>query len=162
MSYLPEEWVVSNLKDLYSYDDLATPVEGKLWLTAQLAVNPSPGEEGYYRLVVLGTTQLEVKVEANTVIPDEALCGFWLYGQFEASKIVRFANNTCVTAWMDLRELVASQDLDVYDPEGNAATETFLEALDTARKTSPSLGAAWRWAITVDPVSKVQVSLTSL
>ena len=158
MSYLPEQWEVANLKDLYAYDDLATPVDGKLWLAAQLAVNPSPGEEGYYRLVVLGTTQLEVKAEASTIIPSEKLEGYWLYGQFEPSKIVHFANNCCVTAWIDVRELVASQDLDVYDADGAAANEAFLEALDNARKATPSLGAAWRWAINVNASSKVKLT----
>ena len=154
-TYLPEDWTVANIKDLQLYEDLAKPVDGKMWLAAQLAVSPSPGDEGYFRLVVLGNPLLEVKVEASQLIPDEGPSGFWLYGQFDPSKVVRLANNSCVTAWMDLRELVASQDLDVYDPEGSSVTEEFLEALDKARKDNPTLGAAWHWDIGVNKAKKV-------
>ncbi len=154
MTYLPEEWEVSHIRELHEYDDMAKPVDGKLWLAAQLAVSPSPGDEGYYRLVVVGDTQLEVKLEASSIIPDDNLKRFWLYGQFEASRVAKLANNCCVSAWMDVLELVAAQDLDVYDQDGNSATDDFLEAMAAAKKANPTIGAAWRWAVSVNPASK--------
>jgi hypothetical protein len=48
-----------------------------------------------------------------------------------------------------VKELVASQDLDAYNAEGEPSTEAFLEALDAARSKKQRIGAAWRWAVAI-------------
>jgi len=54
-----------------------------------------------------------------------------------------------------LRELVASQDLEVLDPEGKEVTEEFLDVLDKGKDKELPLGAAWRWIIAVAKDKKV-------
>jgi len=76
--------------------------------------------------------------------------------------VYRFSNNTCVTKWHDLRELVASQDLEVLDPEGKEVTEEFLETLDKTKDQEKPVGAAWRWSIAVAKDKKVYYNLKSI
>jgi len=72
-------------------------------------------------------------------------------------KFHRFANNSCASKWHDLRELVASQDLEVIDPEGKEVTEEFLDVLDKKKDGEQPVGAAWRWIIAVAKDKKVQL-----
>ena len=52
---------------------------------------------------------------------------------------------------------MASQDLEVVDPEGKEVTEEFLEALDKLKDGDSPVGAAWRWTIAVAKDKKVFV-----
>jgi len=90
MSVLPPDWHVANIKDVHAVEDSQTSHLDKVVLSAQLAVNPAPGEEGFYRLYLKGAATLKVKVEVSKVIPDEAFCGYFLYGEFQPEKQIRY------------------------------------------------------------------------
>ena len=55
---------------------------------------------------------------------------------------MHFQPNSAASAWMDLKELVASQDIDVLDKEGEPATEFFIELLEKEGE-----GASLRWLL---------------
>jgi hypothetical protein len=57
--------------------------------------------------------------------------------------------NSTATGWADFRELVASQDVDILDQNGELAAEELLAAMDQHRSGKAPLGAAWRWMVAV-------------
>jgi hypothetical protein len=64
---------------------------------------------------------------------------------------------------LSVKELVASQDLDAYNAEGEPSTEAFLDALDAARSKKQRIGAAWRWAVAIaDGGRSLELQLQSL
>jgi len=89
MSILPADWPIGDIKDIHAAEDSQPSHPDKIVLGAQLAVNPAPGEEGFYRLYLKGSAVLKVKVEVSKIIPDEALCGYFLYGEFQPEKQIR-------------------------------------------------------------------------
>jgi len=41
-------------------------------------------------LLTYATFVVQVRVEASRIIPDEALCGYFLHGEFQAEKQIRY------------------------------------------------------------------------
>jgi len=89
MALLPPDWPVANIKDVHTTEDGQASYPDRVVLAAQLAVNPAPGEEGFFRLYLKGAAVLKVKIEVSKIIPDEALCGYFLYGEFHPEKQIR-------------------------------------------------------------------------
>ncbi len=53
--------------------------------------------------------------------------------------------NSTATSWIDFRELVASQDVDINDQSRELAAEELLAAMDQHRSGKATLAASWRW-----------------
>jgi hypothetical protein len=53
--------------------------------------------------------------------------------------------NSTATSWIDFRELVASQDVDIFDQSRELAAEELLAAMDQHRSGRATLAASWRW-----------------
>jgi hypothetical protein len=70
-------------------------------------------------------------------------------GQFQPGGQIIMQPNSTATGWVDFRELVAAQDIDIYDQEGKLAAEDLLAAMDQHRAGRAPLGAAWRWMVAV-------------
>jgi len=49
--------------------------------------------------------------------------------------------------------------VDVYDKDGNQATEKFLDTLDALKTSNEKLGAAWRWAVRAVESPKVMFTI---
>jgi len=97
MSVLPPDWPIKNIKEAQAEEDSQPSPPDKVVLSAQLAVNPAPGEEGFFRVYLKGSALLKVRVEASKIIPDEGLCGFFLYGEFHPEKQIRYCKLFAIT-----------------------------------------------------------------
>lgn len=82
-------------------------------------------------------------MKASEVIPCRELSQWTLYGQFPGKELY-FDQNCCATRWLDVKELVASQDIDVLEKDGKLCNEDFLEVLEGADKP---VSASFRWAV---------------
>ena len=49
---------------------------------------------------------------------------------------IKLEKNSVCSKWEDLVSLVASQDIDAVDKEGNGKTEEFLEVMEVHKKTA--------------------------
>ncbi len=94
-------------------------------------------------------------MKASEIIPLENLQQWTLFGQFPGKEFY-FDQNRCTTRWLDVRELVASQDIDVTDAEGKLCNEEFIEALEKASKQA---NASLRWMVRPSENQQVYASL---
>jgi len=62
MAALPADWKIGDIKDVHQVEDSHPSPPDRVVLTAQLAVNPSPGEEGFFRFYLKGSAVLKVRV----------------------------------------------------------------------------------------------------
>jgi hypothetical protein len=89
-----------------------------------------------------------VKMKAIDVLPIPEMEPFVISGQFKPGTQIVLQNNSTCSGWYDLADLVASQDLEVTDLDGEDAHEEFLEAIETAQATLQVIGISWRWMLT--------------
>jgi len=57
-------------------------------------------------------------------------------------------NSTC-SPWLDVLDLVQSNDADVLDSDGNLVNERFLKMIQEYQNSHPDrpAGISWRWAL---------------
>jgi hypothetical protein len=127
----------------------AEPDNHKLSLATLLAVKPAGAREGNFRLVLAGTEDISVRLPIAEFIPHKAVDGYTVVGQFQPGGQIIMQPNSTATRWVDFRELVAAQDIDIYDQEGELAAEDLLAAMDQHRAGRALLSAAWRWMVAV-------------
>jgi hypothetical protein len=101
---------------------------------------PAEGLEGSFRFQLAGTEHLTVKVPVNLLLPNEELSGLELHGQFLAGHHVILQPNSTCSTWVDIVELINSQDVDVYDLAGNPCHERVLDKITTDKEEHPHLG----------------------
>ncbi len=121
----------------------------KLTLAALLAVKPAGAREGSFRLVLAGTEDITVRLPVAEFIPHKSVEGFTVVGQFQPGGQIVMQPNSTATSWIDFRELVASQDVDIFDQSGELAAEELLAAMDQHRSGRATLAASWRWMTAV-------------
>jgi hypothetical protein len=102
--------------------------------------SPAEGLEGHFRLVLDGSDHVTVKAAVKDVIPIKEMAGLELVGQFLPGFQIAVKPNSTSTAWVNVEELVKSQDVDVYRPDSTPMHEQFLGMLTEARLSIPHLG----------------------
>ncbi len=62
---------------------------------------------------------------------------------------IRLDRNSTCSKWLDVVDLVRSQDIDIVDEQENILSDAFLERMETYRKASPEAhrGIVWRWVL---------------
>jgi hypothetical protein len=147
-SFPPRNWEVRYLQDM---DTLTAEPDGhKLSLAALLAVKPAGAREGSFRLVLAGILEdISVRLLITDFTPHKSMEGFTVVGQFQPGGQIVMQPNSTATSWVDFRELVAAQDVDIYDQNGELAAEELLTAMDQHRSGKATLGASWRWMTAV-------------
>ncbi len=68
--------------------------------------------------VLAGTEDITVRLPIADFIPHKAVEGYTVVGQFQPGGQIIMQPNSTATSWVDFRELVAAQDVDIYDQEG--------------------------------------------
>jgi hypothetical protein len=81
-----------------------------------------------------------VRAAVKDVIPIQEMASLELVGQFLPGFQISIKPNSTSSAWLDVEELVKSQDVDVFGPDATAMHEQFLEMLTEARLSIPYLG----------------------
>jgi hypothetical protein len=146
-SFPPANWEVRFLQDMDTFT--AEPNGSKLSLAALLAVKPAGAMEGNFRLTLTGTEDVSIRLAVTDFIPHRAMEPFTVVGQFHPGEQIQMLPNSTTSGWVDFRELVAAQDVDVYDEQGELASEALLTAMDQHRSGKATLGASWRWMTAV-------------
>jgi hypothetical protein len=102
--------------------------------------SPAEGLEGSYRFVLSGAEHVTVRAAISDVIPIPEIANMELSGQFLPGQQIIINNNSTCSTWMDVEELIRSQDVDVFMKDGLPAHEQFLEFLAEAKAIQPHLG----------------------
>jgi hypothetical protein len=105
--------------------------------------------EGQFRVLLGGTDHINVRIQATSILPIPEMEPFQILGQFKPGIQVCFQKNSTCSPWLDIAELVSSQDLDVYDAGNEDAHVAFLETVADAKETLHTVGLSWRWMLAV-------------
>jgi hypothetical protein len=146
-SFPPADWEVRYLQDMETYT--AEPDNRRLTLAALLAVKPAGALEGTFRFVLAGTEDIEIKLPVAEFMPHKAVENFTVVGQFQPGTQIVMQPNSAASPWVDFRDLVAAQDVDIHDENGELASEALLQAMDRNKIGRNTLGASWRWMVAV-------------
>jgi hypothetical protein len=101
---------------------------------------PASGLEGCFKFRLSGTENVAVKVPVNLVLPHESLAGLELHGQFLPGHHIALTPNSTCSPWVDIEDLINSQDVDVYDQAGQPCHDRVLDLLTEARAEHPNMG----------------------
>ena len=148
-AFPPKTWDVRPLEDMDAMS--ASPKEGaEHSMQAFLAVHPASGLEGSYRFALTGTNHVTMKVPVQRIIPDQRFKEMVIEIQLQLGTQIKLGKNCTSTDWVDMVELVQSQDADVVDKSGHPISEEFLLAMQDYQNSHPdrSVGICWRWALT--------------
>ena len=142
-SFPPANWTVRFLKDMPSLGCEVTD-SVRPSMAAFMAVKPSGGEEGSFRFVMAGPHKIRLRFEITMIAEAE----------LDIGDQVRLEKNSVCSAWMDVVELVRSQDFVITDEKDNDAADDFLEGMKRHRedllKSNESVegaGICVRWVL---------------
>jgi hypothetical protein len=91
--------------------------------------------------VLSSSEHVTVRAAIMDVIPIPEMANMELSGQFLPGHQIVINNNSTCSNWVDVEELIRSQDVDVFMKDGQAAHEQFLEFLAEAKAIQPHLGS---------------------
>jgi len=140
-TYPPDEWLVRPIEDFGSYS-LADPEARGMEVAILLAADPADEAAGNFQLLLSSKEAVTVRFPVVDVIPHPNFMNLEISATMKPGEAIRFLPNSQATPWMDFRDLVASQDIDITSSDGKLVSESFLEQLDKLGE-----GAIWRWFI---------------
>ena len=118
---------------------------------------PSSGLEGSFKMMLGGTDTMTVRVKLDLFFPSKAGENWELHGQFQPGVQITMQKNSAASAWADVKELIAAQDIDVVDSEGGLHSEAFLAQVED------DVGASIRWMVAVaDSGNSLELQLQAL
>ena len=123
-------------------------------MEAFMALRPSGGEEGTFKLVLGGTEKLKISLEISRVLPGPAFTNMFADIELWAGDQIKLEKNSVCSDWWDLEEMVSSQDVVVTDGKGKDRGDDFLTALAEYKKeliaksgSSEKAGICMRWML---------------
>ena len=113
-SFPPKEWRVRYLKDMQHLACEAIE-EDEISMAAYLAVRPSEGEEGSYRFALWGPDKIKLKFPVSKLLPSDLFEDMYIEAELAIGDQIKMERNSVCSAWVDIVELVRSQDVLVVD-----------------------------------------------
>jgi hypothetical protein len=112
--------------------------------------------------VVGGSESVNVRFPATAILPIPEMEKFEVSGQFKPDTQIVFPRNTTCSKWLDLTDLVLSNDLDISGPDGTDLHEEFVEAVAEAQKTLEAVGLSCRWMVAAKNNNEMEIQLQAL
>ncbi len=131
---------------------VASPREGSDYsMQALLAVDPARGLEGNYQYLLESRGHHELKVPVTDIIRDSRFEDMYIEAQMQLGTQIMIIKNSSCSDWLDIYELVQSQDIEVVNRAGRPVTEAFISAMQDDQHELPTrrAGICWRWALAV-------------
>lgn len=132
-SFPPKNWVVRYLKDMDSLTNEPSK-DGNIHMEAFMAARPAEGQEGAFRLIVSGSSHLDLLIPVDAILPHPAFAGMSIEAQLRLGTQVKIEPNSACSKWVDIVELIQSQDMDVVTEDSESVSEKFLTIMETLRK----------------------------
>ena len=145
--YPPSKWRVQYLKDMQTFACESTE-EDAISMAAYLAVQPLDGEEGSFRFVLHGPDNIKLKFPASRLLPSELFDNMFIEAELTIGDQIQIEWNSVCSAWVDIVDMVRSQDILVVDCNDEDVAMEFLAAIDGfKRDLTESTGKADRAGI---------------
>ena len=97
-------------------------------------VKPAAGEEGSFRFVLDGPEKLNLKFNVQSVLPSGIFSDMVAEAELHVGQHIKMQKNSCCSEWMDVAELVRSQDIRISNRLGKDAGEEFLHGMESYKK----------------------------
>ena len=156
-SFPPKKWEVRYLRDMQTLD--CESLDQGISMSAYMALKPAGGEEGSFRFVLAGPNKLKIRFEVSDVLNNPLFGGMFAEAELAIGDQIRMEKNSAGSAWVDVVELIRSQDYLVTDSDDNDVADEFLANLETCRKELDKkdqghiLGISIRWMLGTVPDS---------
>ena len=149
----PSKWEVRYLKDMKSLACNARE-DGAPAMAAYLAIRPSSGEEGHFRFALAGPDRIKLRFGIDQVLPSKRFAGMTAEAEMAIGDQIQLELNSVCSAWVDVVELVRSQDILIVDVNDEDVAEDFLTALDDYKRElvektgkGDTAGICLRWVL---------------
>ena len=134
----PNSWEVRPVADFETLT-VPAPAGSKYHLQALLIGKPVfGGREGQFRFLVSGNDHYNISMEVAKVLDDPSFSNMTITCQLALGSQIELGLNSSCSRWVDVIELVESQDADVFNSEGESVLEEFLEKWAAFKKTKPT------------------------
>ncbi len=161
MEFPPTDWEIFPEADF----ELAVPRDpGALGAELMAQARGNGRVQDHLRLVLGGSDLVEKVLPISTMI-NKASIPAWKVKVSTWPRDIAIRRNMATTAWMDLRDLVASGEVAVMDHEGEEAdNEAFCNLLDqgSSSNSKEKFSAVLGWAVTVGEDHHLKLDLQSL
>ena len=152
-SFPPRQWEVRFVKDMQSMSCEASD-GGEIQMAAFMALRPAGGEEGCFRFDLQGPNKLKIRFEVKDVLNSPLFNNMIAEAELDVGDQIRMEKNSCCSPWMDLPDLVRSQDFLITDSEDNDKADDFLQnlelfknQLDKSSGRGAMTGLSLRWML---------------
>jgi hypothetical protein len=109
-----------------------------------------------------GSEHINVRFPAVAILPIPEMEQFEISGQFKPSSQIIIQQNSTCSKWLDLTELVLSNDLDVSYANGEDAHEAFVAAVAEAQTALETVGLSCRWMVAARNDNEMELQLQAL
>jgi len=134
-SFPPRRWEVRFLRDMESLA-ASRQEDSEVSMEALLAVRPAEGEEGNFRFSLAGTEDLRLHFPVNQILQSDVFHNMYVEAHLNVAEHIHLERNSACSKWEDVVDLVASQDMEIVDYQGETISEQFLTAMETHKKTA--------------------------
>ena len=117
-------------------------------------VKPAAGEEGSFRFVLDGPEKLNLKFNVQSVLPNGIFSDMVTEAELHVGQHIKMQKNSCCSEWMDVAELVRSQDIRISNRLGKDTGEEFLHGMESYKKDltqetgkADRAGIRFRWIL---------------
>ena len=152
-AFPPTKWAVRLIRDLDTME-CASLSESGISMEAFMAVKPAGGEEGNFRFVLAGPEKLKLRFNIQAVLSSGLFAGMVAEAEINVGDHVQMVKNSVCTKWMDVLELVQSQDMSVVNGLGEDVADEFIAAMAEFKKDQQqessdpeAAGISFRWII---------------
>ena len=158
-SFPPSRWEVRFVKDMPSMS-CETPNRDEIRMAAFMALRPAGTEEGSFRFNLAGPSKLKVRFNMKEVLNSPLFDNMVAEAELNVGDQIRMEKNSSCSAWVDMVDLVRSQDFLITDSDDNDIAEEFFRAMDLLKtevearsKSGHMVGISLRWMLGTLPDS---------
>ena len=152
-SFPPKRWNVRYLKDMASLSCEPSD-DNEVSMEAFMAVRPSSGQEGNFRFTLAGPSKLPIQFDVSDLLKSDLFRDMTVEAELDIADNIRMELNSVCSEWVDIVELVRSQDISIVGKKREDRGDEFLTSIDSLKKDlmeetgrTEKAGICLRWVL---------------
>ena len=152
-SFPPKRWNVRYLKDMASLSCEPSD-DNEVSMEVFMAVRPSSGQEGNFRFTLAGPSKLPIQFDVSDLLKSDLFRDMTVEAELDIADNIRMELNSVCSEWVDIVELVRSQDISIVGKKREDRVDEFLTSIDSLKKDlmeetgrTEKAGICLRWVL---------------
>ena len=152
-SFPPKRWNVRYLKDMASLSCEPSD-DNEVSMEAFMAVRPSSGQEGNFRFTLAGPSKLPIQFDVSDMLKSDLFRDMTVEAELDIADNIRMELNLVCSEWVDIVELVRSQNISIVGKKREDRVNEFLTSIDSLKKDlmeetgrTEKAGICLRWVL---------------